>query len=294
MLKPKVKDLKFMEQLAPFPDLPDDLKQEMFEAAAYLDLTEGLKLSTLSQAVRRWLLPIIFSVISIVEIKGKFQANLIQRRGHYIRHLRISLWSASDVKWLRYTPNVENLVLLGVEGNSPAIIDYITNFKLRRISADISLLAPYLDQATFSGLTHFDIHMDHRTWSSPWYDALIVLPSLTHLAVSGYQDSGVIKAVLTKCPNLVTFVIHSLTSRITSPLRTERDPISEDAYGFAFGTKKLHLCGDPRVVVIMTDSLLKSWKIGARGGDDYWRVAERIVQYRLQSGEENLEREEQS
>jgi hypothetical protein len=166
-----------------------------------------------------------------------------------------------------------DLLLHDVQGRQarPYLRPLLTTLRLQRLSADMRLLFPgpglvkkKFSLPLFSELTHLDIHDWGLGGWDVWSD-LAELPRLTHLSVhDGLFPSPLIMAALLGCSSLEALV------NVCSNRSSLHEIISS----------REELATDPRFMMLVVADAVEDWERGARGGEDYWAVADAFIKDR--------------
>ncbi|KAF8185929.1 hypothetical protein K438DRAFT_1836517 [Mycena galopus ATCC 62051] len=145
---------------------------------------------------------------------------------------------------------------------------------LRRLSTELKLLfypiGVAFTHSLFSHITHLELldPIEGEKWEQ--WQGLALIPNLTHLAFFMEVFVPLIQGALAACSAL----------RVLVCLYIIHPP--EVSEGFA------SLAQDPRFVILRAPNFVEDWEIGARGGEDFWVRAERLIAQR-NSGEVNRE-----
>ncbi|KAJ7849619.1 hypothetical protein B0H13DRAFT_1644930 [Mycena leptocephala] len=156
-----------------------------------------------------------------------------------------------------------------VEGDA-ALLELLGAFPLKRLSARENYwLGPGgwdFGHPLFAHITHLDLpgNLDHQ-WAK--WSPLALIPRLTHLSFSenflSRSSPSIFSAILGHCKSLQVLAIV-----FPYPAMLKYIVMSIDLQPSSF---------DPRVVLAVPDRQA-DWETGARGGDDYWIAAERLVE----------------
>jgi hypothetical protein len=118
----------------------------------------------------------------------------------------------------------------------------------------------------FAQITHLDLPGDHSEQWAAW-SPLASIPWLTHLSFSeDFIPSRfqIFDTILERCKSLqvlaIVFSYLAMLKFIDPNLRLQPSSL------------------DPRVVLVVVADRQADWEAGARGGDDYWIVAEGLVE----------------
>ncbi|KAJ7123276.1 hypothetical protein C8R43DRAFT_1241164 [Mycena crocata] len=152
----------------------------------------------------------------------------------------------------------------------PCLLPVLDALPLRRLSACLRRFfhnsGPKIDFSypLFSQITHLDILDWDDHW--PFYSDIAKMPALTHVSLSYHQSipRDICRGVLGHCKKLKVLVIVPSSRRILKSF--SREPRIAD------------LLTDPRFVLVLVTDDLENWEISARGGDDYWAIADTIVE----------------
>jgi hypothetical protein len=156
-----------------------------------------------------------------------------------------------------------------VKGDA-ALLDLLGAFSLQRLSARYYWLNPDSSKwdfahPLFAQITHLDLPGNHGEQWADW-SLLTSIPQLTHLSFSeDFLPSRfqIFDTILEHCKSLqvlaIVFPSLAILKFIVPNLRFQPSSF------------------DPRLVFVVADRQA-DWEAGARGGDDYWIVAEGLVE----------------
>lgn len=185
----------------------------------------------------------------------------------HVRHLLLGYSVCGDEvsSYLSQCTHIHDLALWAHQTGTECA-DLLGKISLRRLSANLEqLLGPTLDfsHPLFSEVTHLEI--TNRCFSWEKWSGLALMPKLTHLALDFEFDPGVVEGVLGNCQVLqVLVLVYDLDTMLESNL-----------------TIVLSNLNDHRVVPHYMSKQSSSWEQGARGGLDFWTIAEIVAKHYL-------------
>lgn len=201
----------------------------------------------------------------------EFSLDELKEYGHHIHHLLLYDWNGcpTQTEYLTFCPNVVNLALwTGSYSNNT--IQELSHLPLKRLSIDLSqfsesvtgtyIITPELI-TVFSNITHLDVASMISMWDD--CEALAHFRVLTHLALFSGTDVNTFHQILEKVEGL----------KIIIWLSGSELGIKETPESFPEQIQ------DDRVVALEC-CYIKDWEAGARGEEDMWAVAEKIVEAR--------------
>jgi hypothetical protein len=171
---------------------------------------------------------------------------------------------------------VVNVALHRVGGSTTSLLSVLSALPLQRLSiyADrLFLHRGAFTHSIFNHITHFACvdWYNCMDWYSDDRDAwgFAHIPRLTHLALGGWtafdEENEQSRDILKQCKTLQVLV--SIWSEKASLLADVpyRGELAAD---------------DPRFVMLLARNFEEDWEMGARGGEDYWAVADALVKRR--------------
>ncbi|KAF8185827.1 hypothetical protein K438DRAFT_1836391 [Mycena galopus ATCC 62051] len=271
----------------PIPRLPAELEYHIFEISAHLHPKSIPILLLVARRVKIWLEPVLYNVIVFdAEWTGdypspwprfdpaRFSPALHSRA--FSQHVKNLLCIHVRVPLKTIFANcsaVHNLVLV-VHGSTPT---FPSAMPLRRLCTQLKRLFSStgvdFTHSLFSHITHLEL-IDRFIERGEHWRGLALIPSLTHLAFWQMQQQSipVLRATLTACPTLRVLVC------------LHYDPMDPGEYSEKDPWKGFEVLGqNTRFVCMITSHFAQDWHIGARGGEDFWIRAERLIAQRNSS-----------
>ncbi|KAJ7150638.1 hypothetical protein C8R46DRAFT_496437 [Mycena filopes] len=251
---------------------PLELEREIFETAALQNLDTIPTLLRVSRRVHVWVEPLLYRIVVIPDrtapILPAVQAKPPPFLQLAVHHLFIQPQMAGAVDIIRSCSGIHSLFLDGRPDTN--LLDILDRMQLRRFNFTVpSSLSGWAEgiftRPTFLRVTHLELFQDlphgsaHLSWRH--WSPLATLPALTHLCLAESQASLILPDVVAECAQLLIIV----------------------TAWWGLGTYKPRVFAqtltvtDPRVVVILIDSYIEDWKLGAAGGADFWVRAEIFV-----------------
>ncbi|KAJ7471125.1 hypothetical protein FB451DRAFT_1399869 [Mycena latifolia] len=273
-----------MGSLAARPRLPLELERHILELAASLYPRCISALLLVAARVKNWIDPLRYRVLSVQWVPqpnpgSRFSVRALTRLlaakppaffHAHVRHVRFRYHHASaDItRTLTICDAIADLGLARIGGGTdlPALLAALP---LQRLSLIVDELFPHktLDDFAhpmFAHVTHLDV-LDYCEGGWDTWAGLTRLPALTHLS---FHDAnvprGVYEGALAHCAKLQVLVV------VCS------EEVLLDMHPWASAA----LEGDMRFVMLYVDDELEDWERGARGGEDYWAVADMMVKAR--------------
>ncbi|KAJ7489623.1 hypothetical protein B0H11DRAFT_2191761 [Mycena galericulata] len=273
------------------PAFPEDLERCIFENAAFFHPDCIPALLLVARRVKIWIEPLFYKVANIY---GLPRAKATKPNTNF-RHSVPALYSLMKSKPASFfSDNVRHVQLVGVpvreiltalaacnatinlalfdvscvKGDA-ALLELLGAFPLKRFSArENHWLCPGgwdFGHPLFAHITHLDLPGHHNEQWEKW-SPLASIPRLTHLSFSEdfRPTPSTFSAILEHCKSLqVLAVVFSHTAMLK----------------FLVGSLELQPSSfDPRVALLAVADRQADWETGARGGDDYWLAAERLVE----------------
>ncbi|KAJ7742640.1 hypothetical protein B0H16DRAFT_1563428 [Mycena metata] len=271
------------------PAFPEDLERRISESAAFFHTPCIPALLLVAHRVRIWIEPLFYKVVTIYGLPHK----KARKPNTNFRHSVPALYSLIKSKPASFFPdNVRHVQVIGVpiaeilaafaacnattslalfdvscvKGDA-ALLELLGVFPLKRFSARANYwLCPGgwdFGHPLFEHITHLDLPGDFNCQGAKW-SSFALIPRLTHLSFSEDMSlSESFPTILEHCKSLqVLAMVYSSPAMLKFiVLATERQPSSFD----------------PRVVLLAVADRQADWETGARGADDYWIAAERLV-----------------
>ncbi|PPQ99676.1 hypothetical protein CVT24_009748 [Panaeolus cyanescens] len=254
------------------PVLPPELELAIFELAFDpTDFSSSLKYMLVAKRVYEWIRPLLFRVFDQIDRPPfpDFEAHKdmlnIAEIGPFAHHLVIGRihTSLDACTMIRHMPNIRDLAIWYGLNMKPIIPALEGLENLQRLSCGLNGLdSDQLLLPAFTNLTHLELLTPRNDWD---FKVLESYKRLTHLSVYGAKDweCDTVETVLRSCVNLKVFVL-------TEDCRLG---VPEDIR---------NMCESHHTLLIFSNDVAchKDWKRGAYGGDDYWVLAERLVDAR--------------
>ncbi|KAJ7241542.1 hypothetical protein C8J57DRAFT_1526687 [Mycena rebaudengoi] len=246
------------------PSLPFDLEREIFEMAAnrYPETIPALLL--VAQRVLQWQIePLLYRTLVFIDQESPPDPAAFcpepAELAKYVQNMLIWGRDECTLHVLSFCSGVQRLMLFGPD---PTMLSALEKMQLRQLTVDLQGLfgVTAIDPARplFRALTHL------RLLNSPPELNFGELPALTHLCLSAHSTIGLISSTLANCSRL----------RVLVTMLRNRPP---ELYG------QMHLpIDDPRLVLMWLsfEECMEDWKLGAKGGRDFWDHAENFVSRR--------------
>ncbi|KAJ7200154.1 hypothetical protein GGX14DRAFT_466912, partial [Mycena pura] len=275
-----------------YPAFPEDLERCIFESAAIFHTDCIPALLLVARRIKRWIEPLFHKVVTIYGLPRK----TARKPNTNFRHSVPAFYSLIKSKPASFFP--DNVRLVGVpiaeilaalaacnaitslalfdvscvkgDGHA-ALLELLGTFPLKRLSARENYwLCPGgwdFGHPLFAHITHLDLPGDLDRQGAKWA-SFALIPRLTHLSFS--EDTSlpecsrsIFPAILEHCKSLQV-----LAMLFSSPALLKFCVLNTNLQPSAF---------DPRVVLLTVADRQADWETGARGGDDYWIIAERLV-----------------
>ncbi|TFK66750.1 hypothetical protein BDN72DRAFT_961533 [Pluteus cervinus] len=247
--------------LGSLPRLPPELEFDIFLLTFQGNNKEAKNLILVAKRVFDWLIPHIFNIVRLDEVRPlptKFNESAYIRYRKHTHHLFIE--SSSSREYLPLFPNVVDLAFWADVNQND--VPLLLQLPLTRISVAPS---PGLFQI-FSKVTHLDL----LTPLSIDED-LTYLPKLTHLSILPNTSAEMVEFFLdrARCPALKVVIFWG-------PSEGEFAELDDDEWA-------QYQAKNSRVVWVKCNPR-RDWELGARGGVDMWMFVEGIVASRDQLG----------
>ncbi|KAF8143875.1 hypothetical protein K438DRAFT_595356 [Mycena galopus ATCC 62051] len=276
------------------PVFPEDLERCIFESAAFFHTDCIPALLLVAHRVKIWIEPLFYKAVTIYGLpRGRGPKpntnfrhsvpalySLMKSKpasffSDHVRHVQlVGVPIAEILPALAACNATINLALFNVscvEGDA-ALLKLLGEFPLKRLSApEYYWLRPGglgdFVHPLFAHITHLDLTGnlpgDHP---SAKRSQLALIPRLTHLSFSEdflcFRTTGVILEHYCKSLQVLAIVFSSPGMLKFIVLNLELQPS----------------LFDPRVALLAVGDRQADWEKGARGGNDYWIAAERLVE----------------
>ncbi|KAJ7443218.1 hypothetical protein B0H11DRAFT_1826347 [Mycena galericulata] len=263
------------------PVLPAELERHIFEMASFLHAGSMPALLLVARRVKIWIEPLLYQVLSIYSTSTLYDAidSMPAALFHEnVRHVQlIGTHSADSVMRIMTTCdatlnlNLSATHIFGNAGNAD-ILSVLGKLPLKRLSLSLEQLFPSpawtdFTHSLFADITHLEIKdLAVENWDS--WAGLTLIPRLTHLCFHEdffkFEAVHVYRGALDHCESLEVLAIVSYSRPL---LRANAHTRAECSV-------------DPRFVMIVVPEVMKDWVKGARGGEDFWAVADKVVSER--------------
>ncbi|KAJ7677687.1 hypothetical protein DFH06DRAFT_1166930 [Mycena polygramma] len=262
------------------PKLPPELEREIFMIAAVIDEQAIPTLLRVARRVLVWIEPLLYKKFVFRRRPWEAREAPLMRRLSAAIHaiqakpLAFVETNIRDIIWWQYIgqehaetllsicSGVRNLALIIL--THPMVSHFSTLQHLQRLTVPLDPRFP-LDlpalKASFASLTHLHVHSCVADLNLLW---ISTLPSLTHFCIENpaSNDRPALYELLHKSPKLQVCVC---TFDLPQMHVTPSGPWIEDQ----------------RVVIMQldidSDKYVRSWKLGADGGRDFWAQAEEFL-----------------
>ncbi|KAJ7101708.1 hypothetical protein C8R44DRAFT_887907 [Mycena epipterygia] len=150
------------------------------------------------------------------------------------------------------------------------LLPLLTTLPLQRLSTNLSTLFPPahpdFSHPLWASNTHLDLSVDSRFWSRyGWetWSGVGQMPCLTHLSFHNNPKDYILiyHGVLLHCKSLQVLTASFGVACRMLPLVPGYAPIATD----------------PRFVMLVITNLIADWEMGARGSEDHWIRADKLV-----------------
>ena len=215
--------------------------------------------------------------------------------GHWVQHVLLQSCHMTDLlDILKHCQNVEDLALCVVHGGSDQSL--LEGLSLCRKLKKLTLLPsdffyvptiPFAHPA-FSNITHLEI-INFITNSWELWSQLTEMPRLTHLAITVDPAllTGIVLCLLIGCKYLKLLILVNQNINDDPAYELEKSWSNPSHYKLSELGPIAGWMLDSRVVLLNTSNLplgddpVGDWEMGARGGSDFWIIAEEIQAERL-------------
>ncbi|KAJ7633926.1 hypothetical protein DFH06DRAFT_1303320 [Mycena polygramma] len=256
--------------------LPLDLERAIFETAAvrHPDLIPRLLL--VSHRVHAWVEPLLYRVFSFRDNSIRFAAE--NKSAEFlraaVRHVffdkGFDRWDRKKDLLLKFTGAINIYVYSYIDLPLLLVLDNMRPEKLSFVF-NINTEPPLstLQRSLFRHVTHLDLYflagnINNKLLPAVWqeWSHLASLPAISHLCLSPRFHTDVLPRALIECP-WISVVVAAFWS----------------AYEWvaAIEFTRSNTIRDPRFVVMVIPDSEADWKIGARGGADFWVRAEEFI-----------------
>ncbi|KAJ7763204.1 hypothetical protein DFH07DRAFT_813117 [Mycena maculata] len=274
------------------PELPPELERNIFESAAILDPQCMPMLLRVAQRVKIWIEPLLFGALStrsetersMMRHPYPLLCKLLASRPPtfwetHVRHLCFAkrVHDSDILNVLNICRNIDNLAILDAIPTDK-FVPFFETMHLRRLSIRLAGMFAGINRQKFSNplfahITHLDIRDHILDWGVEGWGTgseLALIPQLTHLSFhEDYIPSSICEGALEHCKALDVLAILW--------------PSHEARLGKQLPFLVLE-SRDPRCVMLAVADRLDDWEMGARGGEDYWAIADKMVQQRRALG----------
>ncbi|KAJ7464069.1 hypothetical protein FB451DRAFT_1492243 [Mycena latifolia] len=281
------------------PLLPEDLERLIFELTAFLypELMPSLLLVT--QRVKAWIEPLLYQVLyHIPNAAGTYHprrlCDLLETRPadkaciqarmkivhrftatffhDHVRHVWLT-HSDPDDEIIKLIVVCDSTVNLKVSFYMPpdALLTLLGSMRVHRLSGYMpdflhggSVNSADLSHPSLAQITHLEFSGGYSVGWDTW-SGLAQMSRLTHLAfLDSFVLNSVAQGALAHCKTLEVLVIVHSTQR-----NLDR-----------WAPRRAQLATDPRYVALVVPDMGVDWVVGARGGEDFWAVADAVVRNR--------------
>ncbi|TFK73878.1 hypothetical protein BDN72DRAFT_956212 [Pluteus cervinus] len=265
------------------PHLPPEIEYEIFTMACRQDPRTILLL--VSKRIAELLVPILYEIFvmsPLVDLKRPCLRSL-QRYGCHVKHIFFCTFSHSaspsieEDELLGSCPNISNLVLYGDVTFPPEMFDlHLDHFSFHAMPHVFEKAMENLKQTDGKKYQQWCSSITHLSWGTVSISTVQLLPSfpnLTHFLFGEFNNpfQDLMDTVLTLCRSLEVLVVLSGGMKSMSELFVLNSSPELDEQGVVFRDER---------VVLVDCCFAVDWVRGARGEEDLWTVAERIVRAR--------------
>ncbi|KAJ7711007.1 hypothetical protein B0H16DRAFT_1629875 [Mycena metata] len=252
--------------------LPPELERVIFELAAWQSRKTIFTLILVAKKVCAWIEPELYHVLLFKlpeQAVRMLQSKPPEFLRQHVHHVALaSTFEHTDVARLLSTcTSIRNFAFW--TGNTyPELVPLLCKLtNLQRLSIDLfdlfggdtELRIPPCEELPFTHITHLDIL---GLVSPELWPVFAMLPRLTHLCFSDVYLPDAIRAAFDLCERLELLVVIWI--------------YQEDRSG---GEEQSEIT-DPRLCIIDCEMVYQDWELGARGGVDFWRQGEQMVEMR--------------
>jgi len=243
-----------------------------------------------AQRIKIWIEPLLFRVLSIhnsAEPEPRFLRHSCHALGKLIRSKTPpTFWLPERVRHVCFVDHNQldpvacfvlatctNIVDLAVPRTFPSYALLTAVMTLQRLSVMIAGMLPPdgrdFTHSFFAHITHLDL-LDRAAEGWDAWSGLAQLPMLTHLSFhENLIPDSVCVGALKHCKSLAVLAVVWPTHE--ARLATDYPYLQLDFE-------------EPRFVMLVVADHLADWETGARGGGDYWDVADELVKQRQIQG----------
>ncbi|KAJ6542196.1 hypothetical protein DFH09DRAFT_46827 [Mycena vulgaris] len=270
-----------LDDLRLFPmTLPPELQREILEFVALSNPRSIPKLLLVAKHVKAWIEPLLYRVFTVADrgvvpdtdhlrITSRTFLKILDAKSpsffqDHVRHVAM-LSGATVAENQRILSKCSGIVGLGLAHVSaePALLPVLARLPLVRLAVAPEVLfgsfGVDFGHAMFSRLTHLDLYYSFP--SDAWQIGLSQIPNLTHLSFSCLAQPAFFRGVLAYCTGLEIFAL-----------------VFQDVYSLEDRVQEYKFFEeDSRAVLMIVDSFLQDWELGAEGGDDHWVRADSFV-----------------
>lgn len=180
-----------------------------------------------------------------------------------VRHIHIDVHSDWSPDILRVCTRTQNLASILVD---PTLLPILLQMDLRRLALSLKNLFSgwkHVDMTHpgFARLTHLDVFDDDIEEDLQIVPHVAALPALTHLCLNNGIPRDIMRAVLLACPRLQVLVSCWHYAKASAGRDLAHNPP----------------LADPRFVVGIYRRYDLDWESGAKGGPDFWSLADDFV-----------------
>ncbi|KAJ7150120.1 hypothetical protein C8R43DRAFT_1236300 [Mycena crocata] len=256
-----------------YPGLPTELERAIFELAALLCPGCMPALLLVAQRVKTWVEPILYRVLSFQSATERRQRrltldqfqSLFGARPAFIQRCAQRVWlihatpTSADVRAVLSVCGA--LVDLCLPDVPESVLSLLQALPLQRLHIGFIDRYSILANPLFLQITHLSFGYAFLSKRADW-DRLTGLSQLAHFSFSGDDcPPSACQRLLENCPRLKFLVnVHDENPDI-------------DTYGPDYAA----LTSESRFVMLVVIDRQADWVAGARGGEDYWERAERLV-----------------
>ncbi|KAJ7607223.1 hypothetical protein FB45DRAFT_141661 [Roridomyces roridus] len=264
------------------PFLPPELERDIFECAALSHKASIPAFLRVARRIYAWIHPLLYRTLMVktnsepwtrflktIQSMGPDNSEFLQSS---LQNLFVhnSPWLSTELHFVLSSCNsLTNFVIMST---NPSILPLLETKRLKRITVSLAQLfdngsiLQNLPHPAFMHATHLDlIDFLHKDKS---FDALTLLPALTHLCLNSFVHRRQLQIVFAGCKGL----------RVLVNMHTEIEP----EWGLADICGRLAIEDEPRFVLMAKDhshnNFARDWEAGRRGEKDFWILAEEFVE----------------